>query len=151
MAVVSNAWEELDIYSATQCLKNFGTGILPSHWLEMVKTRLYDGDTAAAWTIHRIVRDFMAAFSPICPFFSHHISTTLYDASAVDVRSFPQSAIETDPELCSLTPRVIEFNSMVWKSKKDSGLSLKEPIAGIIIPDELVEFTGVLTAMHTLE
>jgi valyl-tRNA synthetase len=151
MAVVSNSWSALDIYSATQSLKNFGTGILPSHWLEMVKSRLYDGDMAAAWTIHRVVRDFMAAFSPICPFFSHYITTSLYDGSAVDVRSFPQSAIEMEPELCALTSHIIEFNSMVWKSKKDSGLSLKEPIPGILIPEELGEFTEVLTAMHSLE
>ena len=151
MTVVSNAWSALDIYSATQALKNFGTGILPSHWLEMVKSRLYDGDRAAAWTIHRVVRDFMAAFSPICPFFSHHITTTLYDSSAVDVRLFPQSAIEMEAELCALTSRIIEFNSMVWKSKKDSSLSFKEPISGIHIPEELGEFTEVLTAMHSLE
>jgi hypothetical protein len=93
----------------------------------------------------------MAAFSPICPFFSHYITTSLYDGSAVDVRSFPQSAIEMEPELCALTSHIIEFNSMVWKSKKDSGLSLKEPIPGILIPEEIGEFTEVLTAMHSLE
>ena len=53
------------------------------YYLEMVKSRLYDGDASAAWTIHRIVRDFMTAFSPICPFFTHHISSTIYGQSAV--------------------------------------------------------------------
>ena len=59
MTEVKTAWDNLDIYTATQALKTFGTGILPSHYLEMVKSRLYDGDTKAAWTIHRMVRDFM--------------------------------------------------------------------------------------------
>ena len=71
MYKVQQAWQNLDIYTATQSLKTFGTGILPSHWLEMSKSRLYDGDEKAAWTIHRIVRDFMSALSPICPFFFH--------------------------------------------------------------------------------
>ena len=82
----------LDIYTATQALKTFGTGLLPSHYLEMVKSRLYDEDKAAAWTLHRMVRDFLAAFSPVCPFFAY-ISSTVYGASAVDVDAFPDSPL----------------------------------------------------------
>ena len=67
METVEEAWKNLDIYTATQALKTFGTGVLPSHWLEMAKSRLYDGDEHAAWTIHLILRDFLAAFSPVCP------------------------------------------------------------------------------------
>ena len=86
MEKVETAWKNLDIYTATQAIKSFGTGVLPSHWLEMSKSRLYDGDTNAAWTIHRIVKDLMSAFSPVCPFFTHYISNTLYEISAVDIR-----------------------------------------------------------------
>ena len=85
MTEVKSSWAKLDIYTATQYLKTFGTGILPSHYLEMVKSRLYDGDTAAAWTIHRVVRDFMTAFSPVCPFFTHHISSTIYRLSLIHI------------------------------------------------------------------
>ena len=42
MDTVEQAWSNLDIYTATQALKTFGTGVLPSHYLEMVKSRLYD-------------------------------------------------------------------------------------------------------------
>ena len=151
MSQVQENWSALDIYSATQALKNFGTGILPSHWLEMAKTRLYDGDQSAAWTIHRIVRDFMAAFSPVCPFFSHHITSTLYESSAVDVRQFPETPIVCDSDLCALSNSIQEFNSATWKQKKDVGLSLNAPIEGISIPADLAAFSEVLTAMHKLE
>ncbi|MDG1546477.1 MAG: class I tRNA ligase family protein [Candidatus Poseidoniaceae archaeon] len=158
MSIVQNSWAGLDIYTATQALKSFATGVLPSHWLEMVKTRLYDEDKAAAWTIHRIVRDFLSAFSPICPFFSHHISQTIYSKSAVDVDSFPEvivaelsvDTIEGD-NLRKLTNSIQEFNSATWNGKKDAGISLNKPISGITIPEELVEFTKILTSMHSLE
>ena len=150
MQRVEDAWSNLDIYTATQSLKTFGTGILPSHWLEMSKSRLYDGDTNAAWTIHRIVRDLMSALSPVCPFFTHHISSTLYDVSAVDVRSFPQRTPE-DATLRTLTNAIEEFNGATWRTKKESGLSLNAPISGITIPDELNEFNSILTQMHKLE
>ncbi|MDP6865188.1 MAG: class I tRNA ligase family protein [Candidatus Poseidoniaceae archaeon] len=150
MEKAENAWRGLDIYNATQALKTFGTGILPSHWLEMAKSRLYDGDQEAAWTVHRIVRDFMAALSPVCPFFTHHISSTLYDSSAVDVREFPERT-PSDDELRSLTSAIEEFNGNTWRSKKEQGISLNAPVEGIVIPDELSEFTSILTRMHKLE
>ena len=150
MDKVEDAWTTLDIYTATQALKTFGTGILPSHWLEMSKSRLYDGDTNAAWTIHRIVRDLMSALSPVCPFFTHHISSTLYEQSAVDVREFPNRTPD-DGQLRKLTNEIEEFNGSTWRKKKDSGLSLNAPISGITIPEELSEFNSILTQMHKLE
>ena len=157
MTEVKSSWENLDIYTATQALKTFGTGILPSHYLEMVKSRLYDGDAKAAWTIHRIVRDFLSAFSPICPFFTHHISQTIYGVSAVDIDKFPHNPLDTKYDqargdlLKSKTFDLQAFNGEVWSTKKENGISLNQPISGINIPDNLSEFTEILTAMHSLE
>ena len=157
MTEVKTAWDNLDIYTATQALKTFGTGILPSHYLEMVKSRLYDGDTKAAWTIHRMVRDFMSAFSPICPFFTHHISQTIYGTSAVDVDDFPSNPFSTNFEQSrsdfwkSKTLDLQTFNGEVWSTKKENGISLNQPISGVVIPDNLREFTDILTSMHSLE
>ena len=158
MNEVESSWKNLDIYSATQALKAFGTGVLPSHYLEMVKSRLYDDDEMAAWTLHRVVRDFLSAFSPICPFFSHHISSTIYDKSSVEIDSFPQTAIpevgldtEYGDKLRSLTSVIQTFNSEVWSTKKENGISLNQPISGISIPSEIEEFSSVFTRMHKLE
>jgi valyl-tRNA synthetase len=154
MSEVKTSWANLDIYTATQNLKTFGTGILPSHYLEMVKSRLYDDDTAAAWTIHRVVRDFMSAFSPICPFFTHHISSTIYGKSAVDVDAFPSAATSNqlrDEELRSATVDLQAFNGDVWATKKENGISLNQPISGIVIPESLHGFSNILTSMHSLE
>ena len=158
MDTVRTSWENLDIYTATQALKTFGTGVLPSHYLEMVKSRLYDEDKAAAWTLHRIVRDFMSAFTPICPFFTHHISETLYNRSAVDVDAFPQTAdasvalgTEDGDHLRNLSTLLQTFNGDTWNTKKEQGISLNQPIAGLEIPEGLAEFTAILTRMHHLE
>tara|TARA_B100001996_G_scaffold245455_1_gene190107 strand:- start:1586 stop:4075 length:2490 start_codon:yes stop_codon:yes gene_type:complete len=154
---VKKSWESIDIYSAAQSIKNFSTGIFPSHWLEMAKTRLYDGDLNAAWVLHRIVRDLLTMFSPICPFFTDYLSTTLYHNSAVDVRSFPKIPVselgDTDrgEELRKMTHSLVSFNGDVWKTKKDSGTSLNSPISNIKIPSELELLGDALTKMHKLE
>ena len=148
---VKDSWNNIDIYNATQSIKTFGTGILASHYLEMVKKRLYDGDQSAAWTIHRIFRDLMTIFSPVCPLFTHHITTTMYNNSAVDVREHPQP-IEMDFNFDSdITNEIISFNAMVWKAKADAGTSLAAPITGITIPETITEFTQILTSMHKIE
>ena len=154
---VKSAWTNLDIYTATQAMKSFATGVLPSHYLEMVKSRLYDGDKMAAWTLHRIVRDFMSAFSPVCPFFTHHISQTIYHKSAVDVDAFPGNPFgasfdeHNSQYLTSKTIELQNFNGEVWNTKKSSGISLNPPISGITIPENLLEFADILTSMHSLE
>ena len=149
MSKVEESWENVDIYNAAQSIKNFSTGVFPSHWLEMVKSRLYDDDEIASWTLHRIVRDILTTLSPICPFFTHYLSTTLYGNSSVDVREFP-AIIPSDKNLLKLTDSLIEFNSEVWKTKKDAGISLNTEISDIVIPEELEILTTSLNRMHRI-
>ena len=46
--------------------------------------------------------------------------------------------------------QITEFNKVVWKTKKDKGISLREPIGGIEIPKELKIFENDLRAAHNL-
>ena len=149
MTKVEESWSKVDIYNAAQSIKNFSTGVFPSHWLEMAKSRLYEGDEAAAWTLHRIVRDVLTSLSPICPFFTHYLSTTLYANSSVDVREFPD-IIVSKSEFLNLTNHVIEFNSEVWKLKKDNGISLNTEIPNVKIPKELEILSDSLIRMHRI-
>ena len=149
MSKVEESWKNIDIYNAAQTIKNFSTGVFPSHWLEMVKSRLYDGDEVASWTLHRIVRDILTSLSPICPFFTHYLSTTLYNQSSVDVRQFPD-VMPIVSELLDLTPLLIEFNSNVWKIKKDAGISLNTEISDVSIPERLYILEKSLIRMHRI-
>ena len=141
----------MDIYTAAQGIKIFSTGVFASHWLEMAKTRLYNADASATWTLHRVFRDMMSIFSPICPFFTHHLSTTLYGKSAVDVDTFPEKPLSETSDFTSMTDSLIEFNSQVWKAKKDAGISLAAPITGHKVPDSLKSIEQALVSMHKLE
>ena len=123
-----------------------------------IRDSLYDGDVAAAWTLHRIVRDLLTVMSPITPFFTDYLSTTLYGTSSIDVRSYPEQpcsdvvpgSSEGD-KLRGFTSSLIEFNSFVWKQKKDAGLSLNAEIGDIEVPDDLTDFADTLSRMHSLQ
>jgi|TARA_B110000495_G_scaffold61256_1_gene52066 hypothetical protein len=73
----------------------------------------------------------------------------LYSESSVDVREFPE-LMPSVPELLKLTSPLIEFNSNVWKLKKDSGISLNTEIPDISIPDELSYISMSLNRMHRI-
>ena len=154
MKIIEGAWQRIDIYTASQNIKKFGTGIFPGHWLEMAKSKLYNGDQSSNWTLHRIFRDLLSAFTPICPFFTHYLSTILYGHSSVDVREFPilpdGCNLDRFGNLNELTEQLISFNSMIWKLKKDSSLSLKSPINDVEIPSDLEIFSTVLQEMHNI-
>jgi hypothetical protein len=67
----------------------------------------------------------------------------------VDVREFP-AIIPSDKNLLKLTDSLIEFNSEVWKTKKDAGISLNTEISDIVIPEELEILTTSLNRMHRI-
>ena len=144
-------YSELDIYTAAQGIKTFSTGVFASHWLEMAKTRLYNDDASATWTLHRIFRDLLSILSPVCPFFTHHLSTTLYEKSSVEIDVFPESPISDTKSWTNLTESLVDFNSVVWKAKKDAGVSLAAPISGHNVPDSLKDIENALVSMHKLE
>ena len=146
--------ENVDIYNAAQSIKNFSTGIFPSHWLEMAKTRLYSDDLNASWTLHRIVKDIITVFTPICPFFCHHISLTIYDKSSVMADKYPKLNLKIPSYFSNLdnfSQLIIDFNSFVWKKKKDNGFSLKSEISDVEIPKELEILSAALVRMHNLK
>ena len=91
------------------------------------------------------------AFAPICPFFSHYLSSTLYNRSAVEADTFPQLNLNFESEKWTeLTESVMFFNSEIWKMKKDQGLSLNSEIVGLSIPSNLDSLQISLTRMHKL-
>jgi len=152
---VESSWNEIDIYTAAQTIKNFSTGIFPSHWLEMAKTRLYEFDKSATWTLHRIVNDILTIFSPICPFFSHYISMEIYDISSISIQKYPELNLSSNDsdyaKLGQITNSLTEFNSLIWKTKKENNLSLKSALSDVEIPSDLLILEGPLTRMHNLE
>jgi len=151
---VEAAYRAFDIFSASRAMKCFGTGFLSSHWMELAKGRLHAGDASSRWALHRILRDWLTLFSPVCPLFAHYLSDSLYQRSAVDIRAFPQAPLaEATAEvvrLRALSVPLCDFNSHVWRAKTDAGQSFNAEIAGIAIPEGLVEFSVDLIAMHKL-
>ncbi|MFX1534131.1 MAG: valine--tRNA ligase [Promethearchaeota archaeon] len=121
-----------------------------SHYLEMVKARAYDGDQSALTTLHAVLKGYLRLMATIIPFITDKVYRDLYGQS-VHTLLYPEKHPKANIEYLDLTSKIEEFNSLVWKTKKDQGLSLNQPIAGIQIPEELTPFADDLKKMHNLE
>ena len=65
------------------------------------------------------------------------------------MRQFPD-VMPIVSELLDLTPLLIEFNSNVWKIKKDAGISLNTEISDVSIPERLHILEKSLIRMHRI-
>ena len=123
----------------------------------MVKNRAYNRDeqfsidamNSARITLHRVLSAILKLLAPITPFITDFIYRELKNKS-IHLELFPQiPGIEQfKPEITEL---IMEFNSKIWKYKKDKNLSLRDPIEGIELVDELKPFEMDLNAMHNIQ
>ena len=153
-AYADREYEKYDFFRPATGLKQFLWEDFASHYLEMVKNRAYNTDNrfteqeknSAIYSLYYIFERFITLEYPIIP----QVCTVIGERYGIDLQnaSFPKAEkVSSD---ISIIPLIKEFNSMVWKAKKEKGIALNAKIEGMKIPEELVEFSKDLKACHNL-
>ncbi len=143
-------YEEYNFYIPATRIKEFIWNTFSSNYVEMVKPRAYEGDTGALYTLHTCLKTILKLLAPITPFITDKVYREVY-GKTVHLEAFPEENENWNSNFKELTEKIIEFNSMVWKTKKEQGLSLNSEIEGIKIPSELKPFEDDLIKMHKLK
>lgn len=151
--ITEKSYSEYDFHHPALKLREFLWEQFASHYLEIVKNRAYNENKkfteteseSARYTLYALLERWLILASPIIP----QITSLIAEDFGVDFSAFPQAKKSADVSL--LMDSLMEFNSRVWKTKKDNGLSLREPILEIEIPKELKEFEKDLKACHNLQ
>ncbi len=130
--------------------REFLWNLFAPHYIEMVKGRVYEGDTGAKYTLHEVLKVLLRILAPITPFCTDRIWRDVYGGSVHD-EEMPEAREEWGSELKRLTPELLEFNAHIWKDKKDQNLSLKEPLENVVIPESLKPFESDLVKMHNIK
>lgn len=146
-------FEKYDFHNPAIKLKHFLWETFASHYLEMVKNRAYNEDNnfikeeqnAAIETLNYCLKILLEVLSPILPFITSKLYEELYDED-VHTRKFPK--LEKASSKLS-KEKIAEVNSLVWKSKKDKGISLKSEVKLLQIPTSLESISKDLKTMHT--
>jgi valyl-tRNA synthetase len=142
----AQAYAKMDFFTPANAVRSFVWNLFAPHYLEMVKGRAYNKDAAACWTLHQVLRTVLQLLAPVAPFSTHYYASRVYGLD-VHTSAFPQPL---GMPRSTLTDAVVSFNSNVWKTKQEQGVSLGAPIAGIYIPVELIGFEAELKDMHKL-
>ena len=149
--------ENYDIYDfnhPAEKLRNFLWETFASHYIEIVKARAYNQEgkftkqesESAKYTLHFLLERLLILLYPIIP----QITSVISEEKGINIfkQEWPKTNIGKSD--LKLVEKIMEFNSEVWKQKKEKGISLKAEVSGIKIPKELKEFEKDLKATHHL-
>ncbi|MCF7910482.1 valine--tRNA ligase [Candidatus Pacearchaeota archaeon] len=151
---IDEGYWNYDFHNPSLRLRNFLWDIFASNYIEIIKSRAYNNENkfseqesdSAKYTLHFLLERLLVLLYPIIP----QITSTIAEEKNIDLLEieFPKTRKITSD--LNLVQKIIDFNSKVWKRKKDSGISLRNKISGIKIPEELKEFEKDLIACHNL-
>ena len=143
-----------DFHHSVLDLRKFLWEVFASHYLEMVKARAYNQENkfskeesdSAKFTLHFLLERFIQLMYPIIP----QVCSIIANEKDINIfeMEFPEAKIGKSD--LKLIDKIMEFNSEIWKKKKESGLSLNKEIKGIKIPKELKDFEKDLIGCHKL-
>jgi len=165
VATVKEKYENYEFHAAATAIRDFAWNVFAAHYIELVKPRAYDAQgkwkdasrtTKAAWhTLHECLHTIMLLIAPVVPFVTDHIWLQLYAKSkrdSIHAERFPKPAKpdKAAKKMLKLGAALMEFNSHIWNTKKEQGVSLRDPIA-IKLPRSLKPFERDLKLMHNLQ
>ena len=143
-----------DFHSPALKLRNFLWEIYASHYVEIVKSRAYNQEKkfsneesdSAKYTLHFLLERLLTLLYPIIP----QITSTIAKTENINLLNSEFPKANKGKSNLDLIDKIMEFNSLVWKTKKEKGISLRENITGIKIPQELKDFEKDLKACHKI-
>ncbi len=149
-------FEKYDFHNPVVSIMNFVRDDFASHYLEIVKRRAYNNDevvkftdaqrNGAVKTLQYVLGTILEIIFPIEPAMTSFIYEQVLGENLTK-KSWPEFE-EINSEI--LTSDLIEFNSAVWKAKKDASISLKDEVKKAIAPTSLSQVEKELKAMHNI-
>ncbi|VVB82155.1 Isoleucine--tRNA ligase [uncultured archaeon] len=141
-------------------IENFFWHIFCDNYLELVKSRVYNGTKSekdsAFFGLYNSLFAIIKLIAPIMPFVTEEIYQTYFIQNEKDksihISNWPEKfKIKENKDDKKIFDSILEFNSKVWKEKKEKGLSLRAEISDISIPKDLKALEKDLTLTHNLK
>jgi len=151
---LDGAYGVYDFNHPAQHLRFFLWDVFASNYIELVKNRAYNEEKnftkeesdSAKYTLHFLLERFLTLIYPIIP----QITSLIAKEKGIDLLTAEWPKTQLGKSELSLVDAIIEFNSEVWKSKKEKGITLRNPIEGIKIPKGLLDYEKDLKACHNI-
>jgi valyl-tRNA synthetase len=128
---------------------------LASHYIELVKNRCYneqktftkEESDSAKYTLYYLLENLSLLMYPIIP----QITSLILEELGFKLKELEFPIGKKDKTAEKIIESIKEFNSEIWKKKKESNLTLKDPLENIKIPKFLDSYKKDLIACHNLK
>lgn len=155
----TESFENYEYNKARAEIENFFWNYFCGNYLEIIKSRIYNGTKqekeSASFVLYHSLLAILKLIAPIMPFITEEIYKTHFIKNEKDksihLSKWPEKIkIQENKNDKEIFDSLLEFNSNVWKEKKEKGISLREEIS-IKIPKELDKYSKDLAAMHNIK
>jgi len=155
-----SGYDELDVYVPANGVRNFAWSVFADHYVEAAKSRAYNQygefdeklQRGAWYTLHTCLNTILKLLAPICPFVTEALWRELYSQESIHTQPFPQERKELESNLKTLSAQFMNFNTAIWKYKKEKNIALSQEITGnVYAPEELEALEADLKAMHKIK
>ncbi len=152
----TKGYKEYDFHNPTVRAINFIKDEFASNYVEIVKRRAYNNDAttkfsemernAAIKTLRTVLKSLLEVLAPVNAAMNYYIYREMFNAN-VHAQEWPKI---TGTKTTIITQELMDFNSAIWKAKKDATLSLKDPIKKAVAPESLKNVEKEIKATHNI-
>ena len=143
-----------DFFNPAIKLRRFIWDIFASHYVELIKARAYNSENkfskqennSAKYTLHYLLEKLLVLLYPIVP----QVTSVIAEEKGMNLLELEFPKAKKGKSNLKLVEEIMNFNSEVWKQKKENGISLRAEISGIKIPKSLKDFERDLKECHGL-
>ena len=148
-------YENYDFHNPGVKIRNFIWETFASHYIEISKNRAYNSNNqfteeeqaSAIWTLHEVLSTLLRLMAPITPFITHSLYQQVYQKN-IHHEKFPEAGEIAEQEFAF--SELEEMDRNIWKAKKDAGLSLKDEVVHIHIPQKFSQIEKDLMFSHSI-
>nr|QBM01370.1 isoleucine--tRNA ligase [uncultured archaeon] len=143
-----------DFHHPTVALRRFLWDIFASHYLELVKNRAYNQDNkfakeeseSAKFALHYLLERILILLYPIIP----QVTSLIANEKGIDLHQEEFPKAEKGKSELNLVDKIMQFDGVMWKAKKDKGLSLRAEVKHAVLPSELKPMADDIKSAHNI-
>lgn len=147
-------YERYNFFKPMLILRNFLWEDFASHYIELTKNRAYNEQKlfekkeqeSAHYTLYYLLERITVLLSPIIP----QVTSVIAEELKINLDKFPEIKNLKVDDWIARVNQVEDFNRLIWKTKKENGLSLRSELSNVSIPLSLKVFEKDLKACHNL-
>ncbi|MFH0949107.1 MAG: valine--tRNA ligase [Candidatus Aenigmatarchaeota archaeon] len=150
------SYEKYDFHKPATNMRHFLWETFASHYLELVKCRAYNHEgkfsaseqSSAVFTLYHCLNNMLKLMAPIVPFITQKLYDDIWKKN-IHNESFPK--LLGRKKMMFTTEDISNLNSLIWKEKKERGLSLRAEVSEAMLPKKFKAIEKDIAACHNIK